>query len=287
MKASSTLPLLFAAISLSACASMPGAHLFKAAAPAPFRDSHELADSILWVQTSAEYRADSLAKYAQARAVLDAALVDKTWTAALEQTGNFAALPPAVIMDLDETVFDNSRFQGELVKRRTRYSEALWSQWVNMADAGAVPGAQDFIAYAQSKGVTVIFLSNRTAEAEAVTRANLAKLKIALPTTEDTVLSYKERGETSSDKTSRRTLAAQTHRILMLFGDDLGDFVSAKKSLAERKALVDANAARWGKSWILLANPAYGSWEGALYNYDNAKPGDVVLKSELEMVKGF
>lgn len=270
------------AAALSGCAST---------APVPSnpasRDAHEMLNSILWVQTSAEYRADSLGKYAQAKAMLDAAMADRTWTAALEQTGDASALPPAVIMDLDETVLDNSRFDGEVLKRRSRYSPALWAQWVAMADSGAVPGALDFIAYAQAKGVKVIFLTNRTNAEEASTRTNLVKLGIALPAAEDTVLTYKERGETSSDKSSRRAFVARTHRVLLLVGDDLGDFVGAKKTLAERTALIDANKARWNRSWILISNPIHGSWEGALYGYDNSKADDVVLKQEMEAVRGF
>jgi acid phosphatase len=66
-------------------------------------------NAVLWVQTSVEYRANSLQAYALAGRLLDDALADPRWTAALEQTGgDYRDLPPAVIVDVDETVLDNS-----------------------------------------------------------------------------------------------------------------------------------------------------------------------------------
>jgi predicted secreted acid phosphatase len=31
---------------------------------------------------------------------------------------------------------------------------------------------------------------------------------------------------------------------------------------------------RWGKSWIVLPNPAYGSWECSLYGFKDGIPPD-------------
>src|SRR4051812_7282079 len=115
MKWSPVLAAVLVGASLSGCASLPRISF---GPPPVTRDSHEMANGLLWMQTSAEYRADSLAKYAQAKAMLDAALADRMWTAALEQSGDYAGLPPAVVMDLDETVMDNARFDGEVLKRR-------------------------------------------------------------------------------------------------------------------------------------------------------------------------
>ena len=93
--------------------------------------AHELLEGTLWVQTSAEYAALATAAYRHGQLALDDALADKTWTAATEQNGAFAPLPPAVILDLDETVLDNSRMQAQLVIDRTVYSRERWKAWVD------------------------------------------------------------------------------------------------------------------------------------------------------------
>src|SRR5690349_11405332 len=145
------------------------------------RDTHERLHGVLWIQTSAEYRILTKASYAQAEDALDRALADRTWTAALEQTDGFQSLPPAIIMDLDETVLDNSPFEGRLVKDRTPFMRDKWNQWVEEAAAKALPGALEFIAHAQEKDVTVFFVTNRRMHHEHHTRKNLETLGITLP----------------------------------------------------------------------------------------------------------
>jgi acid phosphatase len=70
----------------------------------------------------------------------------------------------------------------------------------------------------------------------------------------------------SGDKSSRRSHVATTHRILQLLGDDLGDFMAAARVAGAdgRSQLVEEERSRWGKSWFLVPNPMYGSWEKAL-----------------------
>jgi 5'-nucleotidase (lipoprotein e(P4) family) len=253
------------------------------------RDAHERLTGVLWFQTAAEYRIDSLSKYAQAKRTLDAALADPAWIAATEQAGA-SPLPAksAVIMDLDETVLDNSPFQGELVRQRGVYSDTLWREWVAKESAGLVPGALSFIQYAQSRGVSVFFVTNREKDLEQSTRNNLTALGITLPSDIDAVLASKEQVDWTSDKTSRRRVVAQNHRILMLIGDDLGDFVTGNKAPpTERIALADKYEKFWGERWVLINNPLYGSWEAATFGSDNSKPDAQILKEKRTLVKGF
>jgi acid phosphatase len=259
------------------------------AAPTPVvRDSHENLNGTLWYQTSAEFRVDSASKYRIARQTLDTALANKGWTAALEQTGNVKSLPVAVIMDLDETVLDNSPAQGQQVIDRKPYVPATWSEWIALADAAAVPGAIDFIKYAQLKGVTVFFVTNRTKDEEPKTRENLQKFGISLPNDLDTVLTKGEQPDWSSDKGTRRKFVANKYRIALLIGDDLGDFLSgAKDTPQKRVTMAEQHPNWWGERWILLINPLYGSWEGALYGHDFSMPDDQVLKLKFDQVKGF
>lgn len=224
-----------------------------------------LPDSLVWFRTSVEYRATALQAYRLAALMLDRALADRTWTAALEQTGDFGAKPPAVILDVDETVLDNSESEERNIREGTVYSEARWAEWCSERKAAPIPGALAFTRAAAAKGVAVFYVTNRDRALEQATRDNLAKHGFPLDSSRDTVFTRAERPEwAASEKSSRRSLVAQDFRILLLIGDDFGDFVAgARVTLAERRALVDAHAAMWGLKWIALPNPMYGSWKTA------------------------
>src|ERR1044071_4522525 len=72
---------------------------------------HDLLNATLWMQRSVEYRGHTLGAFALARIRLDEALADRNWTAApAEQSGAYQDLPPAIVVDLDETVLDNSAY---------------------------------------------------------------------------------------------------------------------------------------------------------------------------------
>lgn len=223
-------------------------------------------NAVLWVQSAVEFRATSLQAYALGRRVLDEALADPSWTAALEQTGQYADLPPAVILDIDETVLDNSYFEARLTLDRQVYSSSLWDEWVLQQAATAIPGAREFLDYAVSQGVTIFYVSNRRAHLEEATRANLRALGMPISEGADTVLL---RGEIpaweASDKTPRRQAVAATHRVVMMFGDNMGDFTAASDgTVAERAAFAEQRSDWWGTRWITLANPTYGSFIDAV-----------------------
>lgn len=251
------------------------------ATPAPAaRHTHENLNAVLWMQTSVEYQAVVAQAYRLARLQLDAALADPAWTAATEQTGEIAHLPPAVVLDLDETVLDNSGFAARQVGGRLPYSEAAWNAWCEERRAGALPGAVAFLRYARERGVAAYFITNREFPVEQATRDVLTNLGIEHTSTPDTVLTRcaREQGDSmpasarcdrpewsTSDKTLRRLEVARTHRILLLVGDDLGDFIPGGGSVAERRARVAPFNGYWGTKWIAMPNPTYGSWERALF----------------------
>jgi 5'-nucleotidase (lipoprotein e(P4) family) len=229
------------------------------------RSTHEGLNGVLWVQTSVEYQAVARQAYRQARMQLDFGLNDRRWTAATEQTSDPSALPPAVVLDLDETVLDNSAFQARLVVDQSTYSEETWVRWCEERKAGAVPGAVEFLKYAKDRGVKVFFITNRDHQVEAATRDNLTRLGIPHDTSEDTVLTRRERPEWSaSDKTPRRRAVAERYRVVLLVGDDLGDFIINRGTVDERQERAAPYADYWGTKWITLPNPMYGSWEQAV-----------------------
>lgn len=226
-------------------------------------------NAVLWVQTAAEYHAAAVQSFQLAQQMLDRALADSNWTAAEEQNADVSRLPPAVIVDIDETVLDNTPFEARQIRAGQTFSEEAWRQWVLQANAAPVPGALTFIRGAAARGVTVFYVSNRQAAQEDSSRANLARWGFPLDPIVDTVLSRNERPEWTSDKSTRRAEVASRYRILLLIGDDLGDFTSsARGSLSERLDAVGRSKERWGSKWIIIPNPIYGSWERTVIGTD-------------------
>lgn len=230
--------------------------------------------STLWVQTAAEYRALAHQTYAQAQSALDAALRDRAKTAApVEQTDRFNNLPPAVILDVDETVLDNSPYQARLVAEDKLFNPETWADWVREEKATAVPGALEFTLYAASKGVKVFYVTNRHTSLEEATRNNMARLGFPIDDQVDVFLMKKEEDDWGSAKGTRRAHIARQYRIVMLVGDNLGDFVDNYKTDVEaRRGTVVENKEMWGTHWIVLPNPTYGSWDSALIDHNYRLP---------------
>jgi len=240
-----------------------------------------------WVQSSVEYRASALQAWRLAAVSLPRALKDKKWTAALEQSGKFGKLPPAIIVDIDETVLDNSPGQARfLLEGNGRYTRDVWMRWTAERRSRAVPGAKEFLQAANAKGVTVFYVTNRGVHEEADTRANLETegfpVKAVAGGIGDTLLMAGEKPEWTSDKSVRRALLAKQYRILMLCGDDLNDFFAARIPLEQRAAKAREHESWWGDRWIMLPNPMYGSWEDALFGFDRTLDPATVQRKKLE-----
>lgn len=232
---------------------------------------HPTTRAALWVQNAAEYQAITSQIYQTALSNLALAQEDTYWTGSLEQTENYQKLPPAVILDVDETVLDNSAFQARMIKQNSNFNPEEWNKWVMEANAGAVEGALEFTQIADQRGIMVFYLTNREASVEDGTRKNLTDLGFPLSGKRDVILSKNEQENWTSDKSNRREFLAREYRILMLFGDDLNDFVPAKDiSENKRQQLVRQHQKRFGRSWYIFPNPIYGSWEQALYDFNNS-----------------
>ena len=244
----------------------------------------EQLNGVVWMQTAVEYEAAARLAYHAAGLALERALADPSWTAATEQTGDFHRLPPAVVLDVDETVLDNSVHQARLVADGRVYNEPQWNAWCEERAATAVPGALEFTRAAAARGVTVFYLTNREAAVKAATRDNLAQLGFPLDPARDTLLTKGERPEwAGSEKASRRRFIARDYRILLLIGDDYGDFSEgARRPLAERRASAEPHRSWWGERWFMLPNPNYGTWERALVG-----PGeDAIAAKRRHLVTG-
>ncbi len=224
--------------------------------------------AVLFKRTSAEYKANTFQIYTSAKSNIDKALADKSWTAFLNQKNEYQSLPPAIILDIDETVLDNSEHQVRSIKNGTNYPVG-WKEWVSEESASALPGVKEYLSYAHSKGIKVFYVTNRTHDLEEYTRNNIKALGLPLDNDRDVLLMKNEKGWTS-DKTSRRDLIKKDYRVIQIFGDQLDDFISLEEtatSVDNRKALIDKYASMWGEKWYMLINPMYGEWEEALYEH--------------------
>ncbi len=220
--------------------------------------------SVLYVQTSTEFAANNIQTYANATKALEIALQDKKWTAALEQEENFKDKPPAIIIDVDETVLDNSPFQSRTILSGLSYPNG-WSEWVNESNADAVEGVYDFLNFANNNNVEIFYLTNRLESFRDATIKNLIDLGLPFKS-DDMLLMRKE--ENSRDKTERRKLIADKNRVVLIIGDQLTDFISTKEAYVfhtDRKKLANKYSDMWGSKWFMITNPTYGRWELSIY----------------------
>ena len=242
--------------------------------------------AVLYAQSSAEYEANNLQTFAGAKLALEKALVNKNWTAAIEQKEDFSEKPPAVILDIDETVLNNIPFQARAIIKGESYPNG-WVEWMLEEASTSVAGVSEFLKYADSKGIKIFYVTNRIAIAEEATRNNLKKLGLPFDTDRDVLLMKNENGWTS-DKVSRRELIAQDYRILLLIGDQLGDFISLDEATAgmdSRKEIAAKYEEMWGKKWFMITNPIYGRWEASIYNNEYPDTESELMQMRLKALK--
>jgi 5'-nucleotidase (lipoprotein e(P4) family) len=244
------LPLLF---SLTVSAQAP------LATNQPPADNEYIEGAVLWQQTSGERRALSYQAFALARMLLDRDL----------RVNRRNRKPRAIIVDLDETILDNGRNEGMLVKNRINFNQKDWTEWVNRAEAEAVPGSIEFLRYAASRGVQVFYITNRNESQKQGTAANLKKL--GFPNVSDQTLLV-QTDLNNSSKEPRRLSVGAKYRIVLLMGDDLNDFAAVfenSKTVESRVEAAELNKDQFGTRFIMLPNPMYGSWESAIYGYNS------------------
>jgi 5'-nucleotidase (lipoprotein e(P4) family) len=188
----------------------------------------------------------------------------------------------AIVLDLDETVLDNSPYEAKCILDHISYPTG-WDEWMHAANAKAIPGSIAFLDYAKSKGVEIFYITNRKEKYRQATLQNLNMLGIA-PKTEANLLL---RGDDSS-KESRREKVLADHEIVMLFGDNLADFTKlfdGQHSTAKRAEITDSLQQEFGKRFIVFPNAMYGEWLNALTDYNfklSPQEQTELLKSRLE-----
>ncbi|WP_199766373.1 5'-nucleotidase, lipoprotein e(P4) family [Helicobacter acinonychis] len=207
-----------------------------------------LIQSAKYHQQSAEIRAMQLQAYKMAKMALDNNLKlvkDKK---------------PAVILDLDETVLSTADYSGYLIKNCIKYTPETWDDFEKQGSLSLIPGALDFLEYANSKGVKIFYISNRSQKNKAFTLKALKDFKLPQVSEESVLLEEKDK-----PKAVRREMVAKNYEIILQVGDTLHDFdaIFAKdaKNTQEQQAKVLQNAQKFGTEWIILPNSLYGTWE--------------------------
>ncbi|MCX7364369.1 MAG: 5-nucleotide phosphatase [Alphaproteobacteria bacterium] len=265
------------------------ASLVTGAAYAQAPAASDLLLATLWTQRSVEYKANALTAYTLARYRLDEALADKTWTAApAEQKGDFATLPPAIVFDVDETLIDNSAYQVWMMKNDQTFSTKTWNQFCAAQVSTAIPGAVEFAKYADSKGVKLFYVTNRGIETKEDTRKNMEKLGFPMGGNVDTFMMQNEKADWGSAKGTRRAAIAKDYRVVLNVGDNFGDFDDRyRSSEADRLKAYEDGKARFGREWIMIANPTYGSFDTAPFGHDFKKPREEQRKAKWDVLEGW
>ncbi len=239
----------------------------------------EKLDSALWVATSAEYVACARQTFNTAGEKLDLALRDKTWTASTEQfqKGGYQNLPPAIMVNLDEGVWNNTPYERQLIERDGQFDYQKYSDWANEASCPAVPGARQFLDHAAQQHVAIIYLSPRGENMRDGTLRNLRHVEFPYDPDKDQLLL----GEAWTNHNKREEVA-QKHRILLIVSDYLGDFMhDTAQEPAVRREMAAKYADNWGLKWFIVPNPMYGHWDYALYHFDYGLDRESQLRNKL------
>lgn len=164
----------------------------------------------------------------------------------------------AIITDIDETVLDNSPFNGMMTKYNKSYKKEDWMDWGRLAQANLIPGAFEFFNYADSMGVVVFYISNRYDTQLPETLQNLKNH--GLPNVDSNHVFLKT---STSEKQDRRNVVLRDYEVLLYLGDNLSDFMKDFDDINEtdRNALTDKHSVDFGKKFIVFPNPMYGDWE--------------------------
>ena len=228
--------------------------------------------AVLWQQTSAEYEA--LCHQAFNAAAYRLAIISNSGLDAIDQETGAAIVDQsspnkkmAIVMDLDETVLDNSPYNGWLIENNKTYNAESWTEWCNLAKAELVPGALEFIEKAKNQGIKIMYISNRSVDDLEATISNLQNSGITVDRSD--VLLKTE----NSEKIKRREQVMGSYNIVMLIGDNLADFTDAfdqELSINERKVLIEKYRNDFGKKFIVLPNVMYGDWENTLKSNNNS-----------------
>ena len=124
----------------------------------------------------------------------------------------------AVVVDIDETILNNSPYEAKAMLDGKAYESESWYEWCNMAVAEPVPGALEFLKFADSLGFHVFYITNRKEEfVDEGTQENVRIMGFPQTSDDHFLLRTDERS-----KEKRRQSVSENYEIVLLAGDNLG-----------------------------------------------------------------
>jgi 5'-nucleotidase (lipoprotein e(P4) family) len=206
----------------------------------------KLPNDVRWVRESDEYKALCNQVYGQAIYMIKKKMTYNKFSLNQSNINNYA-----VIMDLDETVLDNSDYQVGLFERNESFNMNSWAKWVEREEAKLVPGAKEYIELLRKNNIQIIFISNRMHARLDATKNNMKKLGVGLPS--DIYLLRKDRADKKYIRRNEvftktgRMEEFKKYTVLQYLGDAMGDFVNDEFD-------------RFGIDQFIFPNPMYGKW---------------------------
>ncbi len=233
--------------------------------------AHPALYATLYQQFAAEYKALCYQAYT---------LADLRLKQSLEKSYD---KPLAIILDIDETVLDNIPYQAAAIKGDFGYP-VQWAEWMEKADAEPLAGVVSFLQKASDLGVEIFYVSNRKETFKEATIRNLKDKQLPFADTDHVLLR-----QSSTEKESRRALIKEKFEVIMLVGDNLGDFDAIFEVTDATKRMNNTidNKHLFGDRWIVLPNAAYGSWVDALPGYNQSLSPQALSDTLKVLLKGF
>ena len=206
----------------------------------------KLPNDVRWVRESNEYKSLCYQIYSNATTNLNRQVGANPYSLNNKDLSTYA-----IVMDLDETVLDNSQYQVELLDKKESFNMTSWAKWVNREEAKIVPGAKEYIDVVRSYGIQLIFISNRMDERLNATINNMKILDIYSDS--DIFLLRKNKKDKKTVRRNEiynstgRMANYSTHTVIQYLGDAMGDFPSY-------------DSKQFSVDQYIFPNPMYGKW---------------------------
>ena len=218
-----------------------------APAPAAAAASEPAADPILalrWVRDSAEYEAAVRQVYLLAQAQVERAAPGR------------AAGSWGVVLDADETVISNLKYQEERTALGKGYTSDSGTAWVTRKEATALPGAAAFLQRVRALGGRIAIVTNRRAAVCGDTEANLKAVGLIY----DAILCRTDEEDKNPrfQSVAKGTGGQPPMDVVAFVGDNIRDFPALSQAIKGSGAEAFA---KFGTTFFVVPNPLYGSWE--------------------------
>jgi acid phosphatase len=254
-------------------------------------EARDMLFAIAWMQSAIEFEATTRSVFSAARQRLGAIVTahqlanaadteagERTraqnqlaiWNAMAlgERLGDDAGQPLAIVVDVDETMLDNSAYQARLLRADAEYADPSWFAWSEERAATPIPGALEFAQWAAGNAITIFYITNRKAPLCAATADNLRTQGFPVRADGSNVMCRDDARGWTRDKGSRRIAVDREAHVIATFGDNLGDFLDGiYVDVTARQRLAATYRDWWGNRWYMLPNPMYGSWVDAIVQH--------------------